>query len=165
MRRLLTFLTFALTASLGGCYISETPLVGAGDAVFPYETISYRETDGDEIMTMVREGDAYVMRKEGEPGQLELRFKDLGDNLYLAQMTGEQDGKPAILYSVVKADWNKKTVDSYKAVADMAEEGPGLRKCGDNALCIDDLDRYLALARKAVSGGEPVASYEIVEAK
>jgi hypothetical protein len=47
----------------------------------------------------------------------------------------------------------------------MADEGPGLRKCGKSELCIDDLQKYLTLARAAVAAGKPTVTYEIVEAK
>jgi hypothetical protein len=165
MRRLVTLLIVSLSAVLSGCYISETPLVDARDAVFPYKTISYREANGGDLMTMVREGGAYVMRKEGEPEELQFRFKKIGGDLYLAQLSADQGGKPAILYAVIKVDWKKKTAESYKAVADMSEEGPGLRKCGNSELCIDDLQVYLKLARAAVAAGKPATTYEIVEAK
>jgi hypothetical protein len=154
-----------LGTALSGCYISETPLIEARDAVFPYETIRYREADGGELMSMVHEDGAYVMRKDGEPGELQIRFKAIGDDLYLAQLSAEEGGKPAILFSVVKVDWKHKTAESYKAVADMADEGPGLRKCGSSQLCIDDLEKYLTLAREAVATGKPAVTYEIVEAK
>jgi hypothetical protein len=165
MRRLLLLTTLVLGTALSGCYISETPLIGARDAVFPYETIRYREANGSELMTMVHEGDAYVMRKDGEPGELQFRFKEIGKDLYLAQLIGDEGGKPAILYSVVRVDWKNRTADSYKAVADMADEGPGLSKCGNSELCIDDLEKYLTIARQAVATGKPAAAYEIVEAK
>jgi hypothetical protein len=165
MRRLITLLTITFSAVLSGCYISETPLIDARDAVFPYKTISYREANGGDLMTMVHEGDAYVMRKDGEPDELRLRFKEIGEDLYLVQLSGEQGGKPAILYAAVKVDWKSRIAESYKAVADMAEEGPGLRKCGNSELCIDDLQEYLKLARAAVATGKPAATYEIVEAK
>lgn len=165
MRRPFTLLVVLVSTTLGGCYISDKPLVSARDAVFPYKTISYREAKGDEIMTMKREGDSYVMRKDGSSDRLDLRFRKIGKDLYLAQASADQDGKPAILYAVVKVDWKRKRAESYKAVAEMSEEGPGLRKCGSNELCIDDLRKYLKLAEKAVATGEPDATYEIVEAK
>ena len=45
MRHLLTLFTIMLGTMLSGCYISDTPLIDARDAVFPYKTISYREAN------------------------------------------------------------------------------------------------------------------------
>ena len=156
-------LAVSLSFALGGCFISETPFVTAEDAVFPFKTISYRQPNEQAPSKLVREGDSYVITAPDNKARVEVKFKDIGDGLYLAQMSGEESGKVSILYSVLKVDFDKKTAESYKAVGSDAAVTEGLRKCGDGTICIDNLDVYLDLARKSITAGEkPDVTYEIV---
>jgi hypothetical protein len=163
MTRWTMALAIPLTLALGGCFISETPLVGPEDAVFPYETISYKAANDDAPEKLVRQGDSYVIAAPDSSARIEVRFKDIGDGLYLAQFRGEEDGKISILYSVLKVDFDNKTAESHKAVGKDEFVRDGLRKCGESTLCIDNLDVYLDLARSAIAAGEkPDVTYEII---
>jgi hypothetical protein len=163
MNRWTMALAVSLAMGLSGCFISETPLIGPEDAVFPYETISYKQPSDEKPEKLVRQGDSYVITAADSSATVEVRFKDLGDGLYLAQFSGEDNGKVSILYSVLKVDFDKKTAESYKAVGKDEFVREGLRKCGDGTLCIDDLDVYLELARSAIAAGEePDVTYEII---
>jgi hypothetical protein len=166
MNRWTMALAIPLAMALGGCFISETPLIGAEEAVFPFETISYKQGNEEKPAELVRDGDTYVIPDPEGKVRVEVRFKDLGDGLYLAQMSGEEDGKLSILYAVLKVDFDKKTAESYKAVGKDEFVREGLRKCGDGSLCIDNLDVYLDLARSAIAAGEqPDITYEILSTK
>jgi hypothetical protein len=163
MNRWTMALAIPLAMALSGCFISETPLVTAKDAVFPFKTISYKQGNEEKPAQLVREGDTYVIPDPEEKARVEVLFKDLGDGLYLAQMSGEEDGKTSMLYSVLKVDFDKKIAESYKAVGKDEFVREGLRKCGDGTLCIDDLDVYLELAKSAIAAGEkPDVTYQII---
>lgn len=152
-----------MVVGLSGCFTSETPLISAEDADFPFETFTYREVSADKLITMVREGDAYLIEAPDIDGRLEIRLMDIGDGLYLAQAHGEKDGTVSLLYSVLKVDFEKRTAESYLAVADEKFATKGLRQCDDGKICIDDLDVYLELARRSITAGdEPDVTYKLV---
>jgi hypothetical protein len=166
MTRWTMALAIPLAMALGGCFISEQPLIGAGEAVFPFETLSYKQGSEEKPAELVRDGDTYVIPDPEGKVRVEVRFKELGDGLYLAQMSGEEDGKLSILYSVLKVDFDNKTAESHKAVGKDEFVRDGLRKCGESTLCIDNLDVYLDLARSAIAAGEkPDVTYTILSMK
>jgi hypothetical protein len=163
MNRWMMALAIPLAMALGGCFISEKPLISAEEAVFPFETVTYKQPNDDTPEKLVRQGDSYVITAADSSATVEVRFKDLGDGLYLAQFSGNENGKISILYAVLKVDFDKKTAESYKAVGKDEFVREGLRNCGDGTLCIDNLDVYLDLARSAIAAGEqPDVTYEII---
>lgn len=163
MNRWTMALAIPLAMVLSGCFISEQPLIGAADAVFPFQTMTYKQGNEEKPAELRRDGDAYIIPDPEGKVRVEVRFKDLGDGLYLAQMSGEENGKLSILYAVLKVDFDKKIAESYKAVGKDEFVREGLRKCGDGSLCIDNLDVYLDLARSAIAAGEkPDVTYEII---
>jgi hypothetical protein len=145
-------LAIPLAMALGGCFISEEPLIGAEEAVFPFETLTFKEGDATKPFNLVRDGDAYINPED--KARLKVLFKDFGDGLYLAQISGEENGKRGSFYAVLRVDFDRKTAESYKAIGWYESARNGLRRCDDAALCIDDLDVYLELARGAISAGE-----------
>jgi hypothetical protein len=142
-----------LAAGLAGCFVTEKPLIAADEAVFPYQKIIF--TAEDEPVTLTREGDVYVMTGKDPGPRIEVLLRSLGDDLYLIQVGGLEEGKPNYLYAVVKVDVNARTAQSFKAIAQDADAGPGLRRCGDNQVCIDDLEAYLTLAKATIAAGAP----------
>ena len=68
------------------------------------------------------------------------------------------------LYALLRADPSAKRVDSFAAVMpDGFQARPGLSIC-DKAVCIDDLDAYVAYARAQIElGAHPDAEYRIIE--
>jgi len=166
--RLLRSLSVILFAQwLAGCFISEAPLIGPQDAAFPFETITYREPGSPIETTLTHEGDAYLVRSSDSSEIAQMRFRDLGDNLYLAQITGEdRNGKLSTLYGVVRLNRGDMTAATYMAVGRDSLAQEGLRDCGDGILCIDDVDVYLKLAKARIAANEePDTVYEIVNAK
>ena len=142
---------------LGGCFTSPEPLIGADQAVFPYDTIVFAEADRpDDRQTFQRKGDAYSFRPGGDDEQEALvRPMPAGDNLYVAQMEIPEDDKPRRLFALIKVDEKAMTAATYAAVMpDDFEDVAGLSKCGD-VVCIDNLDAYVAFARAGIDAGRP----------
>jgi hypothetical protein len=155
-----------LAIGLSGCFVSETPLIAEGDAVFPYQRIVYGEAGEKNVSTLVKQGDVYVLASKGE--QAAFRFKDVGGGFYVVQVQSTTEKSSPILYAFIKVDLNAKTVQSYKAVAKDEDAGPGLTRCGDDKdqLCIGRLDAYVDFAKKAIAAGEePDATYRLVSAE
>ena len=155
---------FAITAFavlLAGCFTAEQPLLTDANSVAPYEKISFREKDSSDGDTLTRQGNAYLT--VGEDVTLTMRFMPLDrPDWYVVEVTGEQDGEVSRLYALVKVDLAANTAETYKAVAGDNDAGPGLRRCEDNMVCIDDLAAYIAHALAAIdAGAKPDAAYEI----
>ena len=94
-----------------------------------------------------------------------MRFMPLGDDLYLAESTAEQEGKTMRLYGVVKLDAAKHLAMTYKTMARDGDIGPGLPACKadkTDMVCIEDVDAYVALAKAAIAaGGKPDTTYDV----
>lgn len=152
-----------LALVLSGCFTSQTPLILAEDADFPFETIVYREIDDDTLLTMRHIGDAYTIETPENDERLEVRLQDIGAGLYLAQASGMENEEDYILYSVLKVDLENKIAESFLALAEDDLVTDGLRRCDDGAICIDDVNAYIDLARSAIAtGDEPNVTYVIV---
>jgi hypothetical protein len=155
-----------LCLSLAACFTSKEPLIGAGDAAFPFDRIVFAEVSrADDRQTWTRKGDAYSWRPdENEEREAVMRLKAVGDNLYLVQMEFTEADQPKLLYALLKADVPAKRIYSFAAIKpDAFAALPGLSLC-DSAVCIDDLDAYVAYARGLIDAGAPPdAEYEIIE--
>ncbi|HET7718049.1 MAG TPA: hypothetical protein VFK86_20670 [Bauldia sp.] len=159
-------LASAFCLGLSACFTSPDPLVGAADAVFPFERLVFREQSlPDDRQTMTREGDAYTYRTdESEERAALVRFREVGANLYVAQMEVTEGGKVERLYAFLRADLAARRVDSYAAVKpDDFVAQPGLSIC-DTSVCIEDLDAYVAYGKALIDSGRPPdVQYVIIE--
>ena len=140
---------------LAGCFTSDTPLFTDDQAAAPYAKITFAEQNSPEDKTtLTREGKAYVAKLAD--GTMTMRFMPLGDDLYLAESAGEQDGKVLRLYAVLKLDTAQNVALAYKVSAKDDDVGPGLPKCKHDdidAICIEDVNAYVALAKAAIAAG------------
>jgi hypothetical protein len=153
--------TIALALGLAGCFTSDKSLIGDADAVTPYAKITFGEQGSKDLTTLTRSGKAYIAKKKD--GTLTIRLKPVDPDLYLVEMSGnDKNDKIARLYALLKLDKATSTATTYKAVAEKTDVGPGLRSCNDGAVCIDDLNAYLALAKAAIaSGAKPDTTYAL----
>ena len=161
-----TLLMLSLTAALGlaGCFTSDKPLVTDDTAVAPYAKITFvPKASPDDKSTFVRDGKSYVTRLED--GTVTMRFMALGDDLYLAESAGEQEGQLLRLYAVVKLDPKKHLAMTYKSLAHDDDTGAGLTACrreDSDMVCIEDVNAYVALAKAAIaSGAKPDTVYDV----
>ena len=154
-----------LCLGLTACFTSEEPLIAAEDAVFPFERIVFAEVSRpDDRQTWTRKGDAYSFRPDDEEREALMRLKAVGDNLYVVQMELNENEGPERLYALLKADLPAKRVYSYAAIMpDAFQAEPGLPIC-DKAVCIADLDAYVAYAKGRIDAGVPPdVEYQIIE--
>jgi hypothetical protein len=161
--------TMLLCLGLAGCFTSESLLIGADEADFPYDRIVFVAVDRPEDrLTLLRDGDVYLFQTADEDERYgRLRLKDIGGGLYLVQLQappGEDD--PGPLYAVLAVDLDSGRIASHAAIApDGFEARPGLASC-DTSVCIEDSDAYLAYAKARIAAGvAPDAEYRIVETK
>ncbi|MEQ8697464.1 MAG: hypothetical protein RLT05_12985 [Bauldia litoralis] len=152
-------------ASLSGCFTSDAPLIDQDEADFPFEAIVYQGEGRDEVQTLIRKGDAYVV----EPADIEMRvrFLAVGDDTYVALAEGSDGDETAVLYTFLKVDMAAMTAESFASMA--PEDGidrPGFSDCGDRGTCVDDLDAYIAYAQARVAAGDlPDIVYTIISAE
>ena len=162
-RFLPAFTVLVAAFGLAGCFTSDQPLFTDDQAAAPYARITFAEQGSPEDKTtMTREGKAYVARLDD--GTVTLRFLALGDDLYLTESTGGEEGEDAVrLYAVVRLDPAQNIAMSYKALADDGDAGQGLPSCTRedmDMVCIEDVDAYVALAKAAIAtGAEPDSTY------
>ncbi|MHA1553162.1 MAG: hypothetical protein ACTSU0_01960, partial [Alphaproteobacteria bacterium] len=91
----------------------------------------------------------------------EMRFLDIGDDTYLVEVSGEEDGVTQRLYAALVVDQAAGTAAAYLVIGAPDYAGEGLRVCPDSTICIDDLDAYANLARTEIaSASEPAAIYD-----
>lgn len=89
--RLLTPLVIVL--SLAGCFKSDTPLLDAASAKYPFAAITLQNEDG-QISIVKRDGDVYRFVEDGKQDATALLLYDLGPDRFLVQVanpTGESD--------------------------------------------------------------------------
>ncbi len=166
MKTGLPILIISLLAALGlaGCFTSDKPLISDDQAAAPYAKITFAEQGSPEDKTtLTREGKAYVTHTDD--GSMAMRFLPLGDDLYLAESTGEQKGAILRLYAVLKLDAANGTAVTYKAMAGDGDSGTGLTSCNRqdmDMVCIEDVNAYVALAKAAIAtGAKPDATYSV----
>ena len=156
-------LVVLLAPALAGCFTSETPLIDAAEAAFPFQRLVYKSIDSSDIVTLVRQGDVYLGTSKMEPETLEFLFKPVAEGTYLVQVKDQSHTPPTYYYGYLAVDLPGKTVRAYKIIAGEKEEGAGLRPCESN-ICIDRLDDYRAFVEKAIAGGEtPEGEFKILE--
>ncbi len=150
---------------LAGCFTSPESLIGADQAVFPYDKIVFAHVDHqDDRQTWVRDGDAYSFRPdERSEREARVRLMPAGDNLYVVQMELPEDEQIRRLFALVKVDLGAMTAASYSAIIpDSFKDVPGLSQCQD-VVCIDSLEAYIAYARAGIDAGHPPdAEYRII---
>ncbi len=149
------FILLLTAFGLAGCFTSDTPLFTDDQAAAPYATITFAEQNAPEDKTtLTRQGKAYIAHLDD--GTMTMRFLPLGDDLYLAESSGEQDGNVMRLYAVLKLDTAQNVALAYKTMARDGDIGPGLSKCTRDdidAICIEDIGAYAALAKAAIAAG------------
>lgn len=151
----------ALAAGLAGCFTSDKPLISDADSATPFKKITFGTPDSKEPTTVTLEGKAYVAKQK--EGTIALRFRLIEADLYLAEMSGaDKEGKIQRLYGLVKLDRTANTAGAYKIMAGKDDFGPGLRDCKDSTICIDDVNAYIALAKKAMAAAaKPDVVYKL----
>jgi hypothetical protein len=160
----------AACLSLAGCFRSETPLIAPGEGDYPFETVTYKEADGSQRITLVRTGDGYKPADE-ETGE-RLLLKALGDDTYLAQVKASESEGPGYLYGIVSVSPDPGgfiVAAGYAEDADIAAVRAGidgLVLCAEDAdtVCIDSLEAYRRYAARdeVVKRGN---AYRILEMK
>ena len=155
---------------LAGCFRSEAPLIAQGEGDYPFETITYQQTDGGQQITLVRVEDGYTSTDEDTEERLLL--KALGDDIYLAQVKAAEGEGPGYLYGIISFS---KEPSEFVVAAGYAEEADigairegieGLAVCADDAgtVCIDSLDAYREYALRD-EVGKRGTTYRILEMK
>lgn len=153
-----------LASALGGCFVSDRPLIDTADAAFPFQRLVYKSVESDDIITLIREGDVYLGTSREEPETLAYLFKSLAPDTYLVQVRDATKTPAVYYYGYIAVDQTKKTVLAYKIIAGERETGDGLRPCRDGSICIDRLDDYLTFVESAIAGGEtPEGEFRILE--
>jgi hypothetical protein len=151
-------------AALAGCYTSDKPLITDADSVADYAKITFTDADSDDKpAAFTREGKHYTTASEGNT--VELRLKRIDGDYYVAQMSNpkveEGDSSPQILYGYLHLDVAGQKAETWRTYGTKDDVRPGLRLCRD-AICIDDLDAYVAYAQKAVAdGGKPDTVFKL----
>lgn len=145
-------------AALAGCYTSDKPLITDADSVADYSRITFKDASSDDKpASFTREGAHYTTESEGNT--VELRLKRIEGDYYIAQMSNPKpaDGENGaqILYGYLHLDVAGKKAETWRTYGTKDDVQPGLRICND-VICIDDLNAYIAYAKKAVAdGGKP----------
>jgi hypothetical protein len=158
---------FALLAplALAGCFTSPEPLIGADQAVFPYQRIVFGEADRqDDRQTWTRKGDSYSFKPDdGDEKEALVRLLPVAENLYVVQMEFPEDDQTQRLFALLKVDLAAMTAESYSAIIpDDFQDVPGLSRCED-VVCIGGLDAYIAYARAGIAAGHPPdTTYRII---
>lgn len=143
-------------AALAACFTSNTPLIGAEEAVFPYETIVFRAMDRpDDRAVWKRDGNIYGFFPGSGDEKVAVRLKSVGDDLFVVQMQGPDDEPAPFLYALLKVDRAAMTAESHAAIRPHDfNDMPGLSRCNE-MVCIDDLNAYVAYAREQMEAGVP----------
>jgi hypothetical protein len=163
-----TFVTLAaamaLPLGLAGCFTSEQPLLAVEAADFPFEKIVIAD-EGGSRSTLQRTPEGYRFVGGEEEAGLVMLLDDLGDSIYLVQLTGETEEGPEILFGVVQGDAAAGTARLYMSVADEAEIGPdsGFNFCEPGVVCLTDAAGYIEKAKGMIAGGiEPDNQFTII---
>ena len=91
MRNFSRLLAASTTLLLAACYNSDTPLLTAAEADYPFaQRIEYTRTDVAGVQTqgtLRRDGDHYVLDQPGQDPETTLLFQQLEGEYYLVQET------------------------------------------------------------------------------
>jgi hypothetical protein len=163
-RFLSLFIAVLAALGLAGCFTSDKPLFTDDQATAPYAKITFSQQDSPEDKTtLTRDGKGYVATFDS--GTMTMRFMALGDDLYLAETAAAQEGEVQRLYAVLKLDTAQNLALAYKVMAKDEDVGPGLPKCARedmDAICVEDVNAYAALAKAAIAGGaQPDTTYSV----
>ncbi|NNE21498.1 MAG: hypothetical protein HKN11_02700 [Rhizobiales bacterium] len=159
-KNLISFVLIGLlAAALTGCFKSEKALIGADEADYPFQTITYVRAGEDHKITLERVGDKYVSPLEKDKAWL--RLKALGDNLFVVQIADVNDGVPFHLYGFIRLAKDRTSFDVIKGVADpgdqaAAEDGKAsFSVCPRDTshVCIGSLKGFIDYATKATGTG------------
>ena len=93
-------LLLALTLGLGGCLVSEEPLISNGEAAFPLPDRASAQrfiSDGNNgwkheaYDSAYRSGAGYVVKRENDD-EIEITLKRIAQNTFIAQTRGDEGG-------------------------------------------------------------------------
>lgn len=147
-----------LVAGLTGCFESRTELISADAADYPFQTMTYVPDGEDDKVTLERAGDRYLAA--GEDDKVSVRFKALGNNLFVVQISDVKDDGPLHLYGFIKLAPDKASFDLIKGIAEAddlkaaAAGKAGFATCPDDdgSVCIGTLEGFIGYAMKAGAG-------------
>lgn len=163
LKTLTKLVSLSILLLLTACFTSDKPLIGIGDATYPFQSITYEFPGEDDQVTLVRTGDSYTAPEEQGDGKLLL--KQIAEDTYVLQIEYEDDGKPGYLYSVAKLAADKKTIKLFKPFAEQSDLEAlttgkfGFKAClkDPDIACVTDLGRYVEYAlRKGQNGAKTV---------
>ena len=158
-----TLIALPALLALGGCYLSTAPLIAPGQAVFPYQTITYAES-GRAPMTLVRQANAYV-ETDDKGDTTEILFFPVSGPYYVAQIHDRSEPNAGYLYGFLKVNLAAKTASAYATMADAKDIGPGLPGCSkepSDGVCLTRLQPYIDHAMAIAStAAEPDATYTL----
>ena len=149
---------------LTGCFKSEQPLISAGDADFPFTTITYADPNGKEI-TLNKTGDTYVNTDDGDESAL--RLKALDENTFIGQIAVEDDDGDGYLYALVEIAEDRKSfyflhpVANEQAIAAANQGKHGFRPCDDGFVCISTLDGFVKFATSTAQSEDASVTFTI----
>lgn len=147
------FLLAALAVvGLTACYTSDKPLISDDDGVTPFEKITFiNEKDASsKPITFVHDGKSFL--SHSDDGDARLHLKPVEGDYYVAQMSSDGGDGPQVLYAYMRIDVPNKVADMWRMFGTKADVRPGLRECKD-AICIDDLNAYIAYGKEAIAAG------------
>lgn len=144
-----------LSLALAGCFRSIEPLIGEGEADFPFQSLTYAQDGGGEEVTLVRVGNAY--RPANEDTDDRVWLKELGEDRYLAQLAPANATGPGYMYAIVRVASDRKSFTMTAAVADASDlaairqDFEGLGPCPDDpeTVCIENANTYVAYSQEA----------------
>lgn len=158
MKRWIAAVLAPLAFMLSGCFTSETPLIDAANASYPFQSLTILAEDGQDG-TLVREGDHYVFAGEEDDG-FDIFFQDFGGGLYLMQFQSvAEDGTLQSLYAVVLLDPVARTVAVFRSIVRDEDFTQGIRHCVQDGAelylaCLDEPGPIIAIVRAAIAAGE-----------
>lgn len=148
-----------ISLGLSGCFTSEQPLVSAGDADFPFESLTYHQADSEDRVTLLRVSDGYRPASEADADDRVL-LKAVGEGLYVAQVRAPGSDEGRYLYGLIRVANDRM---SFVMTASEASETDlaavragvaGLFICKDDRhlVCVDDLVGYADYAQTEGAG-------------
>ncbi len=155
------------TLLLGGCFVSQAPLIGPENAVYPFQSITLYDTSGDEgdTTTLALRDGVYVDVAAVDEGQYLL--VEFDTNLFLAQMRIENDdNEVSWIYGIVQLQ-----DEEFFILAPVCGDAPqemldkvGIEKDDDGDICaVSSLAQLDAMARLVVGTDIERSTFRIVE--
>lgn len=148
----------ALAVGLAGCFMSSAELISADEADYPFQTMTYTPDGEDDNVTLERAGDRYLAA--GADDKVSVRFKALGNDKFVVQITDIKETGPLHLYGFIKLAPDKASFELIKSIAEPADlkaaaaGEAGFATCpgDDDSVCITTLKGFVGYAMKAGAG-------------